>query len=209
MPFSSATLLAVCAFASFAGFLFLNALYLQQVRGLSAFHTGLCTLPLAISMMVCAPLSGRLVGSHGTRPSLLAAGAGFLLSTSVLTGLSASTPMVLILLAYVLFGVGLGMVNPAITNNAVAGMPLSQAGVAAAIASTGRQVGAALGVAVAGTVVSPSHAKGSDFTQATHPIWWIMTGCGAIILLLGWASNTSWAHASTGRVAALLADSNR
>jgi EmrB/QacA subfamily drug resistance transporter len=209
VPFSSATLLAVCAFASFAGFLFLNALYLQEVRGLSAFHTGLCTLPLAIAMMVCAPLSGRLVGNHGTRPSLLAAGAGFLLSTLVLTRLSVSTPMVLILLAYVLFGVGLGMVNPAITNNAVAGMPLSQAGVAAAIASTGRQVGAALGVAVAGTVVSASHEKGSDFTQATHPIWWIMTGCGAIILLLGWASNTSWAHASTCRVASLLGDSHR
>ena len=209
VPFSSAALLAVCAFASFAGFLFLNALYLQQVRGLSAFHSGLCTLPLAIAMMVCAPLSGRLVGRHGTRPSLLAAGAGFLLSTLVLTGLRVSTPMVLIMLAYVLFGVGLGMVNPAITNNAVAGMPLSQAGVAAAIASTGRQVGAALGVAVAGTVVSASHAKGSDFTQATHPIWWIMTACGAIILLLGWASNTAWAHASASQVASLLGDSHR
>ena len=40
IPFSSATLLALCAFASFAGFLFLNALYLQQARGFSAFHTG-------------------------------------------------------------------------------------------------------------------------------------------------------------------------
>jgi EmrB/QacA subfamily drug resistance transporter len=209
VPFSSATLLAVCAFSSFAGFLFLNALYLQQVRGLSAFRTGLCTLPLAIAMMVCAPLSGRLVGSHGTRPSLLAAGAGFLLSTWMLTRLNVGTPMLLIMLACVLFGVGLGMVNPAITNNAVAGMPLSQAGVAAAIASTGRQVGAALGVAVAGTVVSASHDKGSDFTRATHPIWWIMTGCSAIILLLGWASNTSWAHASTSRVASLLGDSSR
>jgi hypothetical protein len=37
VPFSSATLLAVCAFACFAGFLFLNALYLQQVRGLWRF----------------------------------------------------------------------------------------------------------------------------------------------------------------------------
>jgi EmrB/QacA subfamily drug resistance transporter len=209
VPFSSATLLAVCAFASFAGFLFLNALYLQQVRGLSPFHTGLCTLPLAIAMMVSAPLSGRLVAHHGPRPSLLAAGAGFLLSTWMLTRLTVSTPMALIMLAYVLFGVGLGMVNPAITNNAVAGMPLSQAGVAAAIASTGRQVGAALGVAVAGTVVSASHAKGSDFTQATHPIWWIMTGCSAIVLLLGWASTTPWAHASTERVAFLLDHSSR
>jgi EmrB/QacA subfamily drug resistance transporter len=206
IPFSSATVLALCAFASFAGFLFLNALYLQQARGFSAFHTGVCTLPLAIMMMVSAPLSGRLVGRYGTRPSLLAAGATFLLSTLMLTRLSTGTPVLLLLLAYALFGVGLGMVNPAITNNAVAGMPLSQAGVAAAIASTGRQVGAAMGVAVAGTVVAASHAKGLDFTQATHPIWWIMSGCGALVLLLGWAANTSWAHASTGRVAHLFGD---
>jgi EmrB/QacA subfamily drug resistance transporter len=209
VPFSSAALLAVCAFACFAGFLFLNALYLQQVRGLSAFHTGLCTLPLAIAMMVCAPISGRLVGRHGPRPSLLAAGAGFLLSTWMLTRLTVSTPMVLIMVAYALFGIGLGMVNPAITNNAVAGMPLTQAGVAAAIASTSRQVGAALGVAVAGTVVTASRTNGSDFTQATHPIWWIMTGCSAMVLLLGWASTTAWAHASTERVATLLGHSSR
>ena len=204
VPFTSATLLALCAFACFAAFLFLNALYLQQARGLSAFATGLCTLPLAIMMMVCAPLSGRLVGSYGTRPSLLAAGTGLLLSTLMLTRLSVGSPLALLLLAYALFGVGLGMVNPAITNNAVAGMPLSQAGVAAAIASTGRQVGAALGVAVAGTVVSASHTTGSDFTQATHPIWWVMSGCGAIVLLLGWGSNTPWAHTSTEHVRDLL-----
>jgi EmrB/QacA subfamily drug resistance transporter len=209
IPFTSATLLAVCAFASFAGFLFLNALYLQQARGYSAFHTGLCTLPLAIMMMVSAPLSGRLVGAYGVRPSLLASGGGFLLSTLMLTHLSIATPLGLLLLAYTLFGLGLGMVNPAITNNAVAGMPLSQAGVAAAIASTGRQVGAALGVAVAGTVVATSHAKGIDFTQATHPIWWIMTGCGVLVLLLGWTSSTPWARATTGAVAHLFDDQSR
>ena len=91
------------------------------------------------------------VAQGGTGPvpacfSQVAAGAGFLLSTWMLTRLTVSTPMVLIMVAYALFGIGLGMVNPAITNNAVAGMPLTQAGVAAAIASTSRQVGAALGV---------------------------------------------------------------
>ena len=209
VPFSSAALLALCAFACFAGFLFLNVLYLQQARGLSAFVTGLCTLPLAIMMMICAPLSGRLVGAFGTRPSLLIAGMGFLMSTLMLTRLSVTTPLALLLLTYALFGVGLGMINPAITNSAVAGMPLSQAGVAAAIASTSRQVGAALGVAVAGTIVSASHGKGSDFTHATHPIWWTMTGCGAVVLLLGWLSNTSWAQSSTGQVATLLSGTDR
>jgi EmrB/QacA subfamily drug resistance transporter len=206
VPFSSATLLAVCSFSSFAAFLFLNALYLEQVRGLSAFRTGLCTLPLALMMMLCAPLSGRLVGSHGTRPPLLIAGAGFLLSTLLLTRLSLSTPIALLLLIYALFGIGLGMVNPAITNNAVSGMPLAQAGVAAAIASTSRQVGAAFGVAIAGTVVSASHAHKAAFTLATHPIWWTMAACGAIILLLAWASNTPWAKATAGQVAHLLGE---
>lgn len=209
VPFSSATVIAVCSFASFAGFLFLNALYLQQVRGMSAFHTGLCTLPLAMMMVFCAPLSGKMVGSHGTRLSLLIAGASFVLSTGMLTRLSVDTPIASLMVSYLLFGVALGMVNPAIANNAVAGMPLSQAGVAAAIASTSRQVGAAFGVAVAGTVVSASHAGGKDFTRATHAIWWIMVGCGAVIFFLGWASNTSWARSSANGVAHLLEDHGR
>jgi EmrB/QacA subfamily drug resistance transporter len=204
VPFSSATLLGLCAFASFAGFLFLNALYLQQVRGFTAFHTGLCTLPLAITMMIFSPVSGRLVANYGTRPSLLISGSGFILGTLLLTGLNGDTPIGLLLVAYGLFGTGLGMVNPAITNNAVAGMPLAQAGVAAAIASTSRQVGAALGVAVAGTVVGASRASESNFAQATHPIWWIMTGCGVVVIFLGWASNTGWSRASAEKAASLL-----
>ena len=206
LPFTSATVLALCSFACFAGFLFLNALYLQQERGFSAFHTGLCTLPLAAMMTLCSPLSGRLVGSFGPRPSVLLAGMGFLLSTLILTQLSLATPLGMLLVAYGLFGVGLGMVNPAITNSAVAGMPLSQAGVAAAIASTGRQVGAALGVAVVGTVVASSRAHGTDFTQATHPIWWLMSGCGGVVIGVGWMSTTAAAKASTAHVAHLFKD---
>jgi EmrB/QacA subfamily drug resistance transporter len=204
VPFSSAMLLGLSTYACFAGFLFLNALYLQQVRGFSAFHTGLFTLPLAVMMIVSAPWSGRLVGTYGTRFSLLASGVGFLVSPLILTGLSSQTPVRWLLVANALFGVGLGMANPAITNSAVAGMPLSQAGVAAGITSTSRQVGAALGVAVSGSVVAVSHAGGTDFATATHVIWWAMTGCGGAVLLLGLASNTVWARASSERVAHLL-----
>ncbi len=204
VPFSSSTVIAVCAFSTFAGFLFLNALYLQQVRGHSALHTGLCTLPLAAMMVVCAPLSGRLVGTQGPRLSLLLAGAAFIAGAGMLTGLSAATPLPWLLTAYVFLGIGLGMVNPAISNSAVAGMPLSQAGVAAAIVSTSRQVGAAFGVAVAGTVVAASRARGLDFTHATHTIWWVMVACGAMVFALGWVSNTEWARASASSVAYLV-----
>lgn len=209
VPFSTATLLALGAFATFAGFLFLNTLYLQQERGLSAFHTGLCTLPMAVLMAIGSPLSGRLVGNHGPRPSVLLAGAGFLLSTLLLTRLSPTLPLGWLLLAYALFGAGLGMVNPAITDSAVAGMPLSQAGVAAAIASTGRQVGAAFGVAIAGTVVATSHTHGVDFSRATHPVWWAMAAGGVLTMALGWLASTPWGQASAKRTSHLFADVRR
>jgi len=203
VPFSTAALLGLSAFGCFAGFLFLNALYLQQIRHLTAFNTGLCTLPLAVMMMLASPVSGRLVGARGPRPSLLLAGFGFTASTLILTQITTTTPIALLIVAYILFGLGLGMVNPAISNSAVSGMPLSQAGVAASVASTSRQVGAALGVAVAGTVVSLSRAHHTDFARATHPIWWMMVGGGGVALLAGYVSNTAWAKASTERVAVL------
>lgn len=48
VPFSGATVIAVCAFGALGGFLFLNSLYLQDVRGLSALHAGIYTLPMAL-----------------------------------------------------------------------------------------------------------------------------------------------------------------
>ena len=76
VPFSGASVIAVCAFAALGGFLFLNTLYLQEVRGLSALQAGLCTLPIAAMTLIFAPLSGRLVGSRGPRVGLLVGGAG-------------------------------------------------------------------------------------------------------------------------------------
>jgi EmrB/QacA subfamily drug resistance transporter len=201
-PFSSATLIAVCSFSAFSGFLFLNALYLQEVRGLSAFHTGLCTLPLALAMIVCSPLSGRLIGTHGTRPSLLASGTAMVISALMMTQLTAATPLPLLLLTYVIFGIGLGMVNAPITNTAVSGMPKAQAGLAAAVASTSRQVGMSLGVAIAGTILGAHIHNG--FAEASRPFWWLTMGGGVTVLLLAWLSNTRWAHDTTRHAAHLL-----
>ena len=193
LPFAGAALTALVAFGCFSASLFLNALYLQQQRGLSPFHTGLYLLPLALTLTLSAPVSGRMVGARGPRLSLMLAGACVAASAAMLVTLSGTTPLWILLVSNLLFGVGLGMVNPAITNSAVAGMPLQQAGVAAAIASTSRQVGAALGVAVAGTVVFASKAHGSSVALASHPIWWVVVMSGVLIMVLGWTVSTAWA----------------
>ena len=154
VPFSSATVIAVCMFAALGGFLFLSSLYLQEVRGLSAFRAGLCILPPALAVMIVSPLSGRLVAARGARPSLLISGGMLALSALLLTQLQAQTPLGILLPVFALFGIGFGMVNAPITNAAVSGMPRSQAGVAAAVASTSRQLGQSLGVAVVGALAA-------------------------------------------------------
>jgi EmrB/QacA subfamily drug resistance transporter len=195
-PFSGASAIAVCAFAALGGFLLLNTLYLQDVRGFSPFHAGLYTLPLAGVTLVIAPLSGQLVGSRGPRPSLLLGGLGLTAGALMLTRLTPTTSIGYLLISYVLFGLGFGLVGPPITNTAVSGMPPSQAGVAAAVASTSRQVGQTLGVAVLGALAGGgiAGAFGPGFAAATHSSWWISAGLGATVFALGLVTTTGWAQ---------------
>ncbi|MFJ2131822.1 MFS transporter [Streptomyces sp. NPDC088846] len=209
-PFSGATAIAVSAFAALSGFLFLNTLYLQNVRGLSALHAGLYMLPMAALTFVCAPLSGRLVGSRGPRLSLLVAGVAMTACGLLFAAFDAETDNVLLFTGYVLFGLGFGMVNAPITNTAVSGMPRSQAGVAAAVASTSRQVGGTLGVAVIGAVLAAGVAgtgspRGAGyaaaFVDASKPAWWIIAGCGLCVLLVGTLTSGRWARKTARRTA--------
>jgi EmrB/QacA subfamily drug resistance transporter len=202
VPFAGASAIAVCAFAALGGFLFLNTLYLQEVRHLSAFDAGLYTLPIAAMTLLFAPLSGYLVGRVGSRPSLLAGGLGLTVGAALLTGIGAHTTLSSLLPAYFVFGVGFGMVNPPITNTAVLGMPPAQAGVAAAVASTSRQVGQTLGVAVIGAIAAAGAISvGPRFVAASHGGFWIAAGCGLLILVLALASTTRRAAASARRAA--------
>ncbi|MFD7153473.1 DHA2 family efflux MFS transporter permease subunit [Kribbella sp. NPDC059898] len=206
-PFSGATLIAVCGFSALSGFLFLNSLYLQSVRGFTALHAGLLTLPMAAMTVVFAPISGWLVGHRGPRVPLVVAGTMLTISGLILSQLSTTTATLHLLVAYLVFGLGFGMLNAPITNAAVSGMPRAQAGVAAAIASTSRQVGASLGVAVAGTVLTARlvgpFEKG--FVNAAQLCWFIIAGCGVLVLLLGLISTGRWARRTAESVAKSLA----
>ncbi|WP_441246356.1 MFS transporter [Kitasatospora sp. McL0602] len=207
VPFSGAVLAAVSACAALGGFLFLSTVYLQDVRHYSPVQAGLRTLPMALLMLVGAPISGWTVGRRGPRLPLLVAGAAITASGLLLTRLAADSPLWLLVLAYALFGLGFGVVNAPITNSAVSGMPAARAGVAAAVASTSRQVGQSLGVAVIGTVVAAAAAAGSvetTFAAASHAGWWIVTGLGAAVLLLGVVTTTPWAVRTAAGVAARL-----
>jgi EmrB/QacA subfamily drug resistance transporter len=208
VPFSGATLIAVSAFAGFSGFLFLNTLYLQNARGYSALDAGLCTLPMALAALLCSPLAGRTVGRAGPRVPLLVAGACMCASALVLTQLRVGTSLPLLLAVYALFGVGFGTVNSPITYTAVSGMPNSQAGVAAAVASTSRQVGQTLGVAITGSIIGSTSGAiaGARLVSASEPAWWLIAGCDLLVLVLGAATTGRWAQRTARRAGERLAE---
>jgi EmrB/QacA subfamily drug resistance transporter len=191
-PFSGAALIAVVALATTGGFLFLNTLYLQDVRGYSALHAGLLTIPFAALGAVFSVVSGRLVATRGPRLPLIVSGVLIAVAAILLIGLTAHTAVWYLIVAYLVFGAGSGLVSAPITNTALSGIPRDQAGVAGAIASTCRQTGAAVGVAVSG-------ANSAGFMHASRTAWAVFAGCGAIVALLGTVSTGRWALATAGR----------
>jgi EmrB/QacA subfamily drug resistance transporter len=203
IPFSSATAISVCCFASFGGFLFLTTLYLQEVRGLSPLRAGLATLPMALMAMPASLVSGRIVARRGHRLPLVTSGACCAIACAMLAGMTPTTGYPWLFASYVIFGLGFGVVNAPITDTAVSGMPLAQAGVAAAVASTSRQVGQTLGVAVAGAIVASGSTR-NGLTSASRPAWWILAACGAVALLLGFVGTARRARESALRTAAAL-----
>jgi len=182
----------------------LSTIYLQDVRGMSALHAGLYLLPLAAMTAIWSPLSGRIVGSRGPRLPLICAGLVITVSAITLTGLTVRTTTISLVISFLLFGLGFGLIGAPITFTAMTGMPNAQAGVAAAITSTSRQVGSALGVAVIGSAVV-SALNGPikiGFVSATHVGWWLIAGCGLAVLALGVITTGPWARRTASLVAA-------
>ncbi|MCH5642811.1 MULTISPECIES: MFS transporter [unclassified Gordonia (in: high G+C Gram-positive bacteria)] len=195
VPFSSSVISAIVAFSAMGGFLLLNTLYLQQGRGFTPFEAGLMTLPMAVANGVFAPVSGRLVAERGSRTPMVISGVAVVVSGLMLTQISNDTSLWYLGFAYLALGVGMGMINAPITNAAVSGMPRDQAGVASAIASTSRQVGISLGVAVFGALAFARLGDGgeSQLASASAPVWLVMAICGVVLLVLAFVATGPWA----------------
>jgi EmrB/QacA subfamily drug resistance transporter len=179
--FSGATAVALILFLAFNGFVFVNTLYLQEVRGFSPLDAGLLIMPATISGVVLGPLSGAATGRFGPRMPICL---GCLLAAVGLLALTVVTPDIAVgalIPGYVLLGAGFGIANPPITNAAIAGMPVEQAGVAGATTSTARQVGSALGVALLGSLAF----SGTDFSDGLATAYIVAGVLVALSVVIG------------------------
>ncbi|MFF3350178.1 MFS transporter [Streptomyces sp. NPDC002779] len=180
--FSGAAVGAVAVFVALSMTLLLNTLYLQHTRGWTPLATGVATLPLALGATLCAPWSGRMVGRTGPRLPLFLAGGFITAGALCLVRLTPHTSVFLLLAAYALIGIGFGFANAPITNTAVNGLPRDRAGVAGAITSTARQLGSAIGIALAGGLVAA--AGPTELAHASRPGWILVATCGVLLFLV-------------------------
>jgi len=205
-PFAGSVLTAISATAAVGGFLFLATLYLQDVRAMSAVQAGLHMLPMAVMMALGAVVSSRILARRGARLPMLASGVGLAVGGVLLSRLTATSSLGWLAVAFVVFGTGGGVVNAPITYTAVSGMPVSQAGVASGIASTSRQIGQCLGIAVTGSILA-GNLRGSPlrtgFVPASHADWLLLSAYGAVVFVLGLITTSQWALGTAARTAAM------
>jgi MFS transporter, DHA2 family, methylenomycin A resistance protein len=143
------------------GTLFVLTLFLQDVQGRSALGAGMAILPAFGLLAVVAPLSGRLVGRIGPRGPMVA---GLLVAAGGLALLADDA----LLVSSVLWGLGLGLLTPAVVAAAMAAVQADRAGLAAAVNNSARQAGGAIGIAASGAVAgSPARA---GFVDGFHGV---------------------------------------
>jgi DHA2 family methylenomycin A resistance protein-like MFS transporter len=148
------------------GMLFVLTLYLQDVQHRSALAAGLALLPLFTPLSVLAPLGGRITAAAGPRwpmaAGLVAAGAGI----AGLVAADADTSYLQLVPALLAWGIGLGVLTPAVVAAAVGAVPPERSGLASAVNNTARQACGAIGIAAFGALAgSPG---GSGFLSGVH-----------------------------------------
>jgi EmrB/QacA subfamily drug resistance transporter len=155
--FTTASASISVLFFTLFGSIFLLTQYFQFVLGYSPLGAGVRLLPLALTMMVVAPISARIVERVGTK--IVVATGLFIVALSVLSyvQLEASTGYGTIFWRLMLFAVGMGLTMAPATESIMGSLPLAKAGVGSAMNDTTRQVGGALGVAVIGSVLSSTY----------------------------------------------------
>ncbi len=151
---SIGTAVVVINFFALFGALFFMTLYLQNVQGFSPIEAGVRTLPLSLTLMVTAPLSGFLTEKFGPRPSMVAGLAAVATALFSMTFLRADSGYQALWPAFVLLGAGIGLVLTASSDAIVGNASVDDAGVAGGLQSTAVQLGGVLGTTILGSVLS-------------------------------------------------------
>jgi len=138
---------AVLSFSMMGSF-FLLPLFLQSIMGFSAIKTGQVLLPFAITIMIMAPIAGRLADKFGGK-YLISAGMAIMAIGGFYIGhFRLDTQINELVIPFIIMGIGMGMSMSPLTNITLLETPEDEIGGASGVISTARQVGSVMGIAI-------------------------------------------------------------
>ncbi|MGW0803062.1 MFS transporter [Nonomuraea sp. NPDC002799] len=166
---------AVMFFGLFAMF-FVNARYLQDVKGFSPLLTGVAIMPLTVPMIILSRMSGRF----GARAAVPAGLAGNAVGLALLSFADAALPYPVYAAGLVLMGAAMGLCLPVLSHEIMAALPRERAGLGSGLNSATRELGSAIGVAVMGTVMT-THGMSAGYRVVAGVVlaggvlvmWWL------------------------------------
>ena len=168
--FTGASCAVMLTFFGLIGSMFFAIFYLQGVRELSPFHSGLVLTPVAVGVLLGAPLSDPLCRRFGIRAvavTALVVVSGTFLGYAAMT---AHTPLWRFDVLLLVQGLGMGAVMAPTTELIMSTLPRDRSGAGAAIGNALRQVGGVLGVAVLGTILFSSYRSRVGASLADLPL---------------------------------------
>ncbi len=158
-PFWVAAVSGIIVFGSLMGAMFVGQQFLQNVLSYNTFEAGLATLPCAIAMVIVAPYSSTLIERHGSRNTLLL---GFIVCMAgffvMLFGWNIHTPMGIVILSYVLIGIGVGFAGTPASHALTDSVPVTKVGMASGTGDLQRDLGGSIMQSLLGAILSAGYA---------------------------------------------------
>ena len=186
-PYFGASAAAFALVGGYWAVMFFQPQYLQDVRGYAPIAAGLLILPITVPMIFVSPFSGRLIGRFGARRLMTAGMACGVAGLLLLTQVGADSTFALVLGAYLLFGVALGLVYAPMSTAAMAAMPGDKVGIASGVLAMDRVLAGAVSLAATGAVFHALQGSGDSFAAAIAGSTWVSVALCAAGVALTWA----------------------
>ena len=160
----------IIVFGTLMAAMFIGQQYLQNVLEYSTLGAGAAILPAALAMILAAPVSARLVHSHGSRVTLLS-GFFFCLLGFVLMLLlwDEDAAYWQVFLGYFPVGIGVGLAGTPASNSLTGSVPVDRAGMASGSADLQRDLGGAIMQSILGSVLTSAYASSFASQIAADP----------------------------------------
>ena len=168
--FRNANLTMFMVYAMLLGVLFLLPLFLQDLRGLSAFESGLTTFPQAVGLLIVSQFASRVYPRVGPRRMLVVALSGVSLTSVLFLFVDLSTSLWWIRAIMFLRGVSISFAFVASQAATFSTISPEETGRASSLFSTNRQVAGSVGVAVLATVLDEAMGSSLSATARTAAV---------------------------------------